>query len=546
MRRGVKSGIIGTVFAGMLGVAGFGAYNIYDDLDGGGGGGGAGTHTAATAAATKAPLSAKDIADTAADFLSAWASGDITQAASLTDSVRTSTAALDAYKAEAHATVEKIVPGAAAAEQVPFTVTSNVAYQGAGSTWSYGSSLSVVRGATGKPVVQWKPSVLHPDLADGDTLVTGQAKAPDVDIVDRRGRVMNAADYPSLTQIFLQLKTRYADRLGAGTPGIETYVQGADGTQKRTLNVLKKGVDAKLRTTLDSSIQAAAEKAVKAKSETSGVTALDTRTGGILAVAFSPVGGTDHALMDQRAPGSTFKIVTATALLNAGLTPNTPSPCRSGDNYKYGKAYRNVSPDNPSATLRWDFEQSCNTGIIKLAGKGNVTSSTLPDTGSRYYGFGSNWSIGTSTLDAKIPGGTDDEMTSEMIGQGNLLLSPLNMASVSATVREGRFHQPTILQDTGLITDRTSISTSPLPSGVRRSLQSMMSGTVTYGTAHRAMSGIPGVTGAKTGSAEAGTVQPNGWFTAYRDHVAAAALVVQGGHGGDSAGPLVAAVLRAS
>jgi cell division protein FtsI/penicillin-binding protein 2 len=77
-------------------------------------------------------------------------------------------------------------------------------------------------------------------------------------------------------------------------------------------------------------------------------------------------------------------------------------------------------------------------------------------------------------------------------------------------------------------------------------LQDMMRGTVLHGTARAAMGGIPGVVGAKTGSAEAGTVQPNGWFTAYRDHVSAAALVVRGGHGGDSAGPLVAAVLRAS
>ncbi|MEU1784890.1 hypothetical protein [Streptomyces sparsogenes] len=53
--------------------------------------------------------------------------------------------------------------------------------------------------------------------------------------------------------------------------------------------------------------------------------------------------------------------------------------------------------------------------------------------------------------------------------------------------------------------------------------------------------------GAKTGSAEVdGQATPNGWFTAYRGGVAAAGLVLQGGHGGDSAGPIVAAVLKAS
>lgn len=53
--------------------------------------------------------------------------------------------------------------------------------------------------------------------------------------------------------------------------------------------------------------------------------------------------------------------------------------------------------------------------------------------------------------------------------------------------------------------------------------------------------------GAKTGSAEVdGQATPNGWFTAYRGGVAAAGLVLQGGHGVDSAGPIVAAVLKAS
>lgn len=544
MSRGVKTGIVGVVAAGMFGVAGYGAYNIYSGLKDSGGGGGSGSHTK-TAAVDTTPPSAKEIDDTGTDFLTAWSSGDIGRAAALTDSAQTSATDLGGYKTQAHVTSLAITPGTVIGTKMEFTVDAHVTYQGLTSDWMYTSSLTVGRAASGRPAVKWAPSVMQPDLTAGDTLVTGLAKAPDVDIVDRHDKVMDAADYPSLTQIFKQLKDRYGSKLGAGTPGVETFIQGADGSQKKTLNVIKKGKNAKLRTTLDATIQSAAEKAVKARAnETSGVTALDTRNGGILAVAFSPAGGLDHALMDKRAPGSTFKIVTSTALLNAGLTPNTPSRCKNGDNYKYGKPYHNVSPDNPNATLRWDFEESCNTGFIKLAD--NIKPTTLPQTGSTYYGFGSPWSVGTSTVDASIPGGTGDELTSEMIGQGNLLLSPLNMASVSATVRDGSFHQPTILQDTSLIADRTSINTTPLPQGVRQSLQDMMRGTVLYGTAHAAMSGIPGFVGAKTGSAEAGTVQPNGWFTAYRDDVAAAALVVQGGHGGDSAGPLVAAVLRAS
>jgi len=70
--------------------------------------------------------------------------------------------------------------------------------------------------------------------------------------------------------------------------------------------------------------------------------------------------------------------------------------------------------------------------------------------------------------------------------------------------------------------------------------------TATQGTAAPAMSGLGGDIGAKTGSAEVdGKATPDSWFTGFRGDVAAAAMTQQGGHGGDAAGPIVAAVLRA-
>ena len=61
------------------------------------------------------------------------------------------------------------------------------------------------------------------------------------------------------------------------------------------------------------------------------------------------------------------------------------------------------------------------------------------------------------------------------------------------------------------------------------------------------MAGVSGDMGAKTGSAEVdGQKKSNGWFTAYRDDLAAAAVVPAGGHGGDAAGPVVAHPHRAA
>jgi hypothetical protein len=543
MSRGAKAGIVGTVATGMFVVAGFGAYNIYSSLDGGHGGSGGQSPLAANSPISSAPPTAKEVTDAADAFLTAWSSGDTTKAGSLTDSPLTAAGALTTYKEQAHLTSVQIKPGVVAGTSVPYTINAHISFDGISTAWTYGSSLKVVRSTGNKVVVKWAPTVVNPHLTEGDTIVTGRAKAPEVEIVDRNGKVMTAAQYPSLTQIIPYLGTQYGSTLKhPGTPGIETYIEDNGGTQTETLKVLRKGTSAKLRTTLDAGAQAAAEKAVKTRAS-SGVTALDTRTGGVLAVAFHPATGQNIAFNVRQAPGSTFKIVTATALLKSGLTPHSPAKCISGSNVANGKPYTNVTRDKPSATLDWDFAQSCNTGFIQLAGR--LDTGTLGQVGEDYYGLGKTWWIGTPTSDGQIPGGTGDEKTSEMIGQGQVLMTTLNMASVSATVRDGQFHQPSILQDSSVIPKRSTISTLPLPYSVRDGLMQMMHDTVTTGTAYPDMHNFGGTVGAKTGSAELSTGEPNGWFTAYHGNVAAAGLVLAGGHGNTSAGPIVASVLSA-
>lgn len=549
--------MIGAVFIGMVGVAGYGAYNIYTGLDGGSGGGGTpeATHKAA------GPLSAEDVTKAADDFLAAWSAGDDAKAAGLTDSVQTATAALSEYRDKASISKVTATPtptdgatdGAAAAgaagTTVSFTVKATISYENlAPKIWTYGSALTVGRNAAGTPAVTWAPSVLEPDLKDGQSLITGLAGSPQLDLVDRNGKTMTAAAYPGLTDVFEDLRKRYADAKLGGTPGVETYVADSGGAAVKTVYVVKPGRNAQLKTTLDAGVQAAAEKAVT-KYGQSGVTAVDTSSGDILAMAANPPGGTNYALSLQP-PGSTFKIVTATALMLSPqhFTPQSTSQCVDGYAASGGRPYHNVTPDNPNATLAWDFSRSCNTGFIRLSKY--LGQNSLTDVGRKYFGLVGDqrpWYTGTGTTDGSIPGGTGDEMTSEMIGQGRVLMNTLNMASVAATVCEGEFHQPSILQDTGLIENRQHLSATPLPQSVRHNLMSMMHLTATDGTAKGLLTGVKSPYGAKTGSAEEnGTDAPTGWFTAYSGHVAAAAMVMQGDHGNSSAGPIVADVLRAS
>lgn len=531
--------------AGLVGVVGVGAYNLYEGLTSGGAASDGGTGPAADAVPT-GPPTASEVQDTAGNFLAAWAKGDDSAAGALTNDPAGSASALSGYRTKAHVTSMKLTPATARGTTVPFEVVATITYQGRKSVWTYDSSLTVFRGeTTHKPLVDWQPSVLNPKLTAGQSLQTGEARSPQVDIVDRNGRKLDADDYPSLSAILPQLSQRYGDRASGGKPGIETWIDNPDGSVGDTLHVISRGTPARLATTLDAGLQAVAEKAVKKRSQSS-VAAVDTNTGGILAFADNPVTDNNNAFNAALAPGSTFKIITSTALLTAGVRPGQSAPCPATANYRNGKMFHNVeSSSDLSATFERDFAISCNTGFIGLAG--DLDASSVPSAAQRYYGFGQTWNVGVTAYDGSVPGGSGDEMTEEMIGQGQIQMSPLNMASVAATVDNGTFHQPRIVSSE-LIDGRLASAPSSLPYAVRADLKSMMNLTARAGTADVAMSGILGSdAGAKTGSAEVdGQLAPNGWFTAYRGDVAAAGLVIEGGHGGDSAGPIVAAVLAAS
>jgi hypothetical protein len=546
--RGAKIGIVGSVCAVMLGVATYGAYNMYTALDGGSGGGGHSGVTADDAVSTTpaGPPSAKEVTDTAHGFLTAWAAGQNAKAAALTSSATDATDALTGYRSGAHITSVRISGIADTVAGATFTVTAHIAYQGMASDWTYGSSLTVGRDTAGHPAVTWAPAVLYPGLGAGDSIVTGTAKAPDVEVTDRHGAVLTGTRYPSLARIINDLKSKYADKLSGGTSAVQTYVAHDDGSAGKVVAVLRKGKARKLPTTIDAHLQTVAEKAVKGKNQ-AGAVALDTNDGGILAVAYSPTAGFDNALQGKFAPGSTYKIVTAAALLQHGMGPHSAARCDYQDNIHNGKMYHNDSTSlhNANADLTWDFANSCNTGFITQADA--LGSGGLRDAAAQ-FGLTQPWNVGTATPgdEPGFPSGTGpDELTSEMIGQGQVVSNPLIVASVAATASTGSFHQPRIVS-TDLI-DGGVVHAPGVGSRVSSDLREMMRATITSGTASAVMGGFGPNSGAKTGSAEVDQqANTNGWFTAFSGHVAAGAMVGDAGFGNTSAGPIVAQILAAS
>ncbi|MEV0641077.1 penicillin-binding transpeptidase domain-containing protein [Streptomyces sp. NPDC050619] len=544
MGRGVKVAVIGSVFAVMVGGAGYGAFNIVSALNGDGGTSGAGS--AGTAPKKSGPPSADEIKETSARFFAAWEEGQAATAAGYTNNSTAAEPLLTAYGDAARIAGVKITPGTASGATVPYTVRAKVSYDGRSKPLSYKSELTVVRGVTtGRALVDWQPTVIHPELRRDDTLVTEESANPPIEALDRNGTVLTKEKYPSLGPILDALRDKYGDKAG-GTPGIELVIRRADEAAADTpLLTLAKGKTGKLETTLSATAQAAAETAVK-KYDNSSVVAVKTGTGEVLAVANNRTDAFNAAFEGTQAPGSTMKIITAAMLIDNGVTSmNGPAPCDNTAVWQSQtfKNLRGMGP-NPNATLANSFLRSCNTAFVKLIDEKPLTDESLTTEAQTRFGLGLDWKTGVVSFDGRVPASGGPDRAANAIGQGQVQMNPLNMASVTATAITGDFRQPYLVSPD--LDGRQLATAKGLPAGTASQLKQMMRLTATQGTAQEAMAGLGGDIGAKTGSAEVdGQAESNSWFTGFRNDVAAAAMTEEGGHGGDAAGPIVADVLRA-
>lgn len=540
-RRKTRPAVVVGMIAVVVGGAGFAVYALY------GGGAAAEDRSSATAdhkAVKTGPLSATEVQTTAKRFLTAWQQGRVTQAAAATDDSTAATALLTGYTKDAHIKGVTLTEGTRTGAKVPFSVKGTVSYKGIDKPLSYATSLTVVRSTKdGKPYVGWHASVVHPDLADGDTLVTGESGTPPIKAYDRDGGELTAAKYPSLGTVLDGLREKFGKKAG-GKAGIELRViRGKKSTSSdKTLVELTKGTPGAVKTTLSPTLQAAAEHQV-AKQQRASVVVMRPSTGEILAVAnTSP--GFNVAFQGSLAPGSTMKIITSTMLFEKGLiTPDASHPCPKTYKLAGWTFHNDADSEIKKGTFKLSFGASCNNAFIDFAPK--LSNSDLTTEAQQVYGLGmDNWAIGVPTFDGSVPVQSGAQMGASLIGQGGVRMNPLNMASVASTVETGAFHQPYLVSAT--VDNRTLAKASrTMSSKTQAELKEVMQYTAAYGTAAKAMAGLGPNYGAKTGSAEVdGQKKPNGWFTAYKGDLAAAGVVQAGGHGGDTAGPIVAALLK--
>jgi cell division protein FtsI/penicillin-binding protein 2 len=331
------------------------------------------------------------------------------------------------------------------------------------------------------------------------------------------------------------------ERQLAGRPGGSIQVVDPAGNVTSTLASFNPTPGTPVQTTIDPALQGAGEQALDGVSQPAALVAMRASTGEVVASVSRPRTQADIALAGQFPPGSTFKVVTSADLLEHGLTPSSPAGCPPSITVG-GQTFHNFEGEAaPSLSLADAFARSCNAAFIGLAT--NLENPSFTDT-AQQFGLGVTPHLGLYAFGGKVPTpGSDAERAATAIGQANVLVSPLAMASVAAAVDAASLHEPRLVAGAA---DDTKPA-QPLDPNVVSGLQAMMAGVVTNGTATAA--GLPDGTHGKTGTAEFGTANPpqtHAWFIAYRGDLAVAVIVTGGGIGGAVAAPVAAKFLNAA
>ena len=339
------------------------------------------------------------------------------------------------------------------------------------------------------------------------------------------------------------LEARYDEQL-RGTPGVAIAAVDPDG--KKTTLFRADPVDGTpLHLTLEPRLQLLAERILSTVKPASAIVAIKPSTGAIVAAANGPGNnGYNDATYGRFAPGSTFKTVSTLALLKNGVRPSSPVDCPTSVNVD-GKVFTNDSFYPPSAngriTLATALANSCNTAYINE--RTHLGSNDLVDAAAT-LGMGVDHDLGFPAYFGNVvPPTSETTKAADMIGQGQILASPMTMATVMASVVAGHTVVPQLI--TSVNPDTTS--PEPLTAAQDTALKAMLRGVVLRGTGVglRDIPGPPVI--AKTGTAEfdrGGRRLTHAWMVAGYGDLAVCAFVDVGQTGAGTAGPLLEQFLR--
>lgn len=439
--------------------------------------------------------------------------------------------------------------------------------------------------------VNWAPSLVFPGLSatehltrrtraprrapilaqDRSKLASGPAAARSVGSADlavvgevgtpsqAQSRDLAARGFPpgSLTGISglelafdSQLAGQPGGQLLAVSAGEESQLQGG-----RVISSSEPVPGKAVRTTIDPDLQRATAAALGGTY--GGAAVLDARSGDVRAMA-------GLAYSAPQPPGSTFKLITATGALDAGIVkPSDQFPVESS-NSEIGREIPNAYDELCGGSFAESFAESCNTVFAPLGAR--LGGRKLVET-AEAYGFNSPPTLfdaeTTAIVDppmSTIPADLSEsvETGESAIGQGRVLATPLEMASVSQTIANEGVRMPNAIAHGDLAPDDEPVTVTSRETAA--TVRDLMVEVVNAGTGiAAALTGVQ-VAG-KTGTAELGpaALQPgqegeeaeqetDAWFTAFapadKPELAVAVMVVNSdGDGGTVAAPIVRQIL---
>jgi peptidoglycan glycosyltransferase len=453
----------------------------------------------------------------------------------------------------------------------------------------------VVSGAEGGEQIAWSPSLAFPGMRSGETLSRHTALPRRATLLARDGSVLAEGEatgagprssplgeaagavvgevgpIPSSRRAALEAEGVPADA-DVGTSGLEraldARLRGTPGGEllagTRVLAIATPRAARAVRTTVSPAVQRAAVAALG--SQLGGVVALSPASGQILAVA-------GIGLNSVQPPGSTFKMVTVTGVLEAHVASTHSTFPYATYATLDGVKLNNANGEECGGSLTLAFAVSCNSVFAPLGVK--LGAPRLVSIAER-FGFNHDPGIegaAESTLPAASSIQGELDVGSTAIGQGQVQASALEMAVVAASIADGG-RRP-----------RPSFTPGPAPpgervtsTGVAATVRRLMIDVVREGTGTSAA--IPGVTVAgKTGTAElktectssapsesneAGAQEASGtgcvgadseasntdaWFASFapalHPRIVVGVLLVKDGAGGDTAAPVAREVLEA-
>jgi peptidoglycan glycosyltransferase len=433
--------------------------------------------------------------------------------------------------------------------------------------------------------VDWRAHLVYPGLRAGEKLTRETTLPARGAILARDGRAL--AQGPTRTSEFGPQVTEVVGNIGPIPPerAAEVARRGVPPTAQVGLNGLEREFDARLsgrpggilraggrsiartapvtgedvRSSIDPKVQQAAVEALAGRF--GGIAVLKPTTGEVLALA-------GIAYSAPQPPGSTFKIVTLAGVLQAKVASERSTfPVQTSTTLE-GVELENANGESCGGTLKQSFAESCNSVFAPLGAK--LGARRLVATAER-FGFNEQPTLAgaaRSSLPEAGEIGDDLAVGSSAIGQGKVLATPLEMATVAATVGlRGRRVRPTLSRG------GHGKSTQVVTPRVARVIARYMRAVVLSGTGSGAA--IPGARVAgKTGTAElrdtvkedeAARLEPgaeptpvpeedktdtDAWFTAFapygKPRVALAVLLVGQGAGGETAAPAARTVLLAA